>query len=337
MLRTVANDKSRALTIARKSPFTSVRCALLIATSVPVPIAMPTWALARAGASLMPSPAMATTLPSFCRRSTSASLPCGVTSPNTSSMPSWRATERAVLRPSPVAMMTVSPARLNAASAAGVVALIGSETAIRPINWRSAARNITLAPPRRSASACAFSTIKATPSSAISAVLPSARRCPATRPRTPIPLDDSNLSGFMSARPRLSASATIACASGCSLPWSMLAAIVNTCSSVNPGAVTIRSNAGRPSVRVPVLSTTRVSTLHIDSMAAASRNSMPCVAARPVAAMIDIGVASPSAHGQAMINTDTALTKPSTQPGSGPKMPQPNKVSSAMPITTTTK
>ena len=40
--------------------------ALSIATSVPVPIAMPTVAAASAGASLMPSPAIATTRPSRC-------------------------------------------------------------------------------------------------------------------------------------------------------------------------------------------------------------------------------------------------------------------------------
>ena len=41
-----------------RSPLTSVTAALSIATSAPVPMAMPTWACASAGASLMPSPAM---------------------------------------------------------------------------------------------------------------------------------------------------------------------------------------------------------------------------------------------------------------------------------------
>src|ERR1043166_23990 len=41
----------------RRSPLTSVTSALSIATSVPVPIAMPTSAAAKAGASLIPSPA----------------------------------------------------------------------------------------------------------------------------------------------------------------------------------------------------------------------------------------------------------------------------------------
>src|SRR5271155_3557648 len=53
-----------ARTMPSKSPFTKVTSALSMATSVPVPIAIPTSASARAGASLMPSPAIATFRPS---------------------------------------------------------------------------------------------------------------------------------------------------------------------------------------------------------------------------------------------------------------------------------
>ena len=53
-----------------------------------------------------------------------------------------------------------------------------------------------------------------------------------------------------------------------------------------------------------------VSTLRRFSIAAASRNSTPEVAPRPVATMMDMGVARPSAQGQAMINTATALMSP---------------------------
>ena len=81
----------------------------------------------------------------------------------------------------------------------------------------------------------------------------------------------------------------------------------------------------------------RVSIFRMFSIAAASRNSTPCVAPRPVATMMDIGVARPSAQGQAMISTDTALIRPNTQRGSGPNRPQPRKASRAIPITVTTK
>ena len=66
-----------AFTIPCKSPFTNVIIALSIATSVPVPIAIPTSLFANAGASLIPSPAIATTFPFFCSFSTSLSLSSG--------------------------------------------------------------------------------------------------------------------------------------------------------------------------------------------------------------------------------------------------------------------
>ena len=53
-----------AVTTPRKEPPTSVTSAASIATSVPVPMAMPTSACASAGASLMPSPTIATVFPS---------------------------------------------------------------------------------------------------------------------------------------------------------------------------------------------------------------------------------------------------------------------------------
>ncbi len=87
---------------------------------------------------------------------------------------------------------------------------------------------------------------------------------------------------------------------------------------------------------MPVLSTISVSTSRIFSIAPASRNSTPCVAARPVATITDMGVASPSAQGQAMINTATALIRPNTQLGSGPNRPQASSVASATSTTSTT-
>ena len=59
----------------------------------------------------------------------------------------------AVVRPSPVAITIRSPAALKVAKASGVQALMGSDTAKRPINVPSTARCITLAPSTRKASA----------------------------------------------------------------------------------------------------------------------------------------------------------------------------------------
>ncbi|MCY1308506.1 hypothetical protein D9M70_585200 [compost metagenome] len=53
--------------------------------------------------------------------------------------------------------------------------------------------------------------------------------------------------------------------------------------------------------------------------------------------MIDIGVASPRAQGQAMIRTATALMSPKTQLGSGPTKPQTKNVTTAIATTETTK
>src|SRR4029453_7248809 len=63
MLRITARLRCIALTMPIRSPFTSVIPALSMATSVPVPIAIPTSAAASAGASLIPSPAIATIAP----------------------------------------------------------------------------------------------------------------------------------------------------------------------------------------------------------------------------------------------------------------------------------
>ena len=49
--------------------------------------------------------------------------------------------------------------------------------------------------------------------------------------------------------------------------------------------------------------------------------------------MIDIGVASPSAHGHAMISTATALTSACARRGSGPTTAQTANASSATAIT----
>ena len=49
--------------------------------------------------------------------------------------------------------------------------------------------------------------------------------------------------------------------------------------------------------------------------------------------MIDIGVARPSAQGQAMISTVTAATRPKVKRGSGPNMHQAANASNAAAIT----
>jgi len=85
------------------------------------------------------------------------------------------------------------------------------------------------------------------------------------------------------------------------------------------------------------LSTTRVSTFCITSSASAFLISTPIIAPFPVPTMMDMGVASPSAQGQAMISTATALITAWAMAGSGPHRLQTMKVMMAMTTTAGTK
>ena len=69
------------------------------------------------------------------------------------------------------------------------------------------------------------------------------------------------------------------------------------------------------------------------SSASAFLISTPACAPRPTPTMIDIGVASPSAHGQAMISTLTAATSAKAKRGSGPNVAQAANASSATAMT----
>ena len=66
------------------------------------------------------------------------------------------------------------------------------------------------------------------------------------------------------------------------------------------------TSAIRPVVTVPVLSSTTVSTRRVDSSTSGPLIRMPSCAPRPVPTSSAVGVARPSAHGQAMISTATA-------------------------------
>ena len=122
-----------ARAMPRRSPFTRVMPALSIATSVPVPIAMPTSAAASAGASLMPSPAMATICPlrvsASIARVFSARVHAGLDFIEAELLARRR---RAVCSLSPVSMTIFSPSSCSDWMASGVESLIGSATATSP-------------------------------------------------------------------------------------------------------------------------------------------------------------------------------------------------------------
>src|SRR6266536_305252 len=92
--------------------------AVSTATSVPAPIAMPRSAWASAGASLTPSPTIATLFPSFCSPAIRLALSPGRTSAMTVEMPSSRPMRSAVIRLSPINITTSTPCSFSAATAA---------------------------------------------------------------------------------------------------------------------------------------------------------------------------------------------------------------------------
>ena len=160
------------------------------------------------------------------------------------------------------------------------------------------------------------------PSACRKFALPSTTVLPSTLPVAPLPVGESKSSTLPRSRLRSLAARTMASASGCSLARSTLAASRSSSASSNPAPGTIATTFGLPSVSVPVLSTTSVSTFSMRSSASAFLISTPACAPRPTPTMIDIGVARPSAQGQAMISTLTAATRPKASRGSGPNQAQ---------------
>ena len=92
--------------------------AVSIATSVPAPIATPMSAWARAGASLTPSPTIATLRPCACNSAILDALSPGSTSAITVVTPSSEPMRWAVASLSPVSITTSMPSSRSAATAA---------------------------------------------------------------------------------------------------------------------------------------------------------------------------------------------------------------------------
>ena len=95
-------------------------------------------------------------------------------------------------------------------------------------------------------------------------------------------------------------------ATGCSLSDSTARARCLTITGSSPGAAKTSASVIRPVVRVPVLSSTMVSTRRVSSSTSGPRMRIPSWAPRPVPTSSAVGVARPSAHGHAMMRTATA-------------------------------
>ena len=90
--------------------------------------------------------------------------------------------------------------------------------------------------------------------------------------------------------------------------------MTSTSARPKPSATVTSLTDMTPAVTVPVLSMTMVSTRLVDSSTSGPLMSRPICAPRPVPTSSAVGVASPSAHGQAMISTATAAVNAGARP-----------------------
>ena len=133
------------------------------------------------------------------------------------------------------------------------------------------------------------------------------------------------------------AAATTALASGCSDRLSSAAARRSTVARSCPGTTRMSVTRGVPSVSVPVLSKTMVSTAASRSSGSPPLIRMPAAAPRPLATITAVGTARPMAQGQAMINTATAAVSADANDGVSGSSIHAAKVAIAIEITTGTK
>jgi len=180
MVLTVRRESAIADTTPRRSPPTSVMSEAAIATSAPVPMAIPTSARASAAASLRPSPTMPTTCPPSCNLATCSAFSRGNTSAITWSMPTWSATARAVAPLSPVSIQTSRPSAFSCATASADSSLTGSATTTTPAGTPSTAASIGVRPADAASTAKGFRISASMPSAARKAALPTSTRWPAT-------------------------------------------------------------------------------------------------------------------------------------------------------------
>ena len=242
--RMAAGTSSRRL-------FMSTTSAASMATSVPAPMAMPVSARVRAGASLMPSPTMAT-LPCSFRRRITASLPSGRTPAMTSSTPACAPMAFAVRSLSPVSMTTRMPMPCSSRTACGLSGLMMSATAITPRSLPLRQKNSGVLPcsASRAARSCVSCGIAAR--LCAKARLPPASFCPSSSAVRPLP---GSARKFVTSGASIPAARrTTARASGCSLRCSSALASRSSSSSVTPGAGSRSVTSGSPCGMVPVLS-----------------------------------------------------------------------------------
>ena len=203
-------------------------------------------------------------------------------------------------------MTTSMPRRRSAAIAAAESSLTVSATASTPAGSPSTATRTGVLPWADSSAAIGSRAPVLMPASASSRALPTRTACPSTVACTPLPVIESNPVAAGMARPRSRAPATIAAASGCSLSASAAATSASSSSSVqSPGGPDVGERGLAGGDGAGLVQHDRVQLVRgLQRLGGADQD--PAWAPLPVPTMMDSGVARPSAHGQAMISTETA-------------------------------
>ena len=285
----------------------STTSAVSMATSVPAPMAMPTSAWASAGASLTPSPTIATRRPWPLQLGDLGGLVAGQHLGDD-------LVDAELVGDPPGGGLVVAgehdrPGRRASCSAATAAAAVSRGRVGDRDHRRRPGRRRRRAP-RCGPVAASSSRARGQRAEVDAFVGPAAcgcRRRPGGRRRwraAPWPgtASEASVRGSRSA-PRSSACRTIACGERV---LGLAAPPRRPAPAARPRRRRRRSTSvtsGSPLVRVPVLSITTVSIRAAVSSAVAFLNSMPRLAPRPVPTMIAVGVARPSASGQVITTT----------------------------------
>ena len=188
----VLRESMMALATPLRLPCINVMSAVSMATSVPLPMAIPTSACARAGASFTPSPTIATRRPSFWAAIIAAALSAGSTPARTCSIPTWAATASATFWLSPVSMSTSIPIDLSRAMASLAPGCTLSASERIPAREFSAATYTEVLPETANASTCLSASTVSIPSVVIKARFPTCTLTPSIRAVTPWPGMEEN-------------------------------------------------------------------------------------------------------------------------------------------------
>ena len=166
-----------------------------MAMSLPLPMAQPTVAAVRAGASLMPSPTIITLRPWDWSRSTTPAFSSGSTSAMTSSTPTREPMCSAAARLSPVSSTVRMPCSFIFRMAAALVSFTGSATEIRPSRAPLLAKYMGVWPWAASRSASDARGVTSTPCSSSRRRLPARTVSPSSSALRPRPDRFSKRSG----------------------------------------------------------------------------------------------------------------------------------------------